>query len=155
MRETEEVCVRSLGWEDPLEQRMTTRSSILAWKSRGQRGRWATVHGVAKSQTWLKRLRTQTLVKTDVDSLHFTATFISSNCSASFPSLAFSDPTGSRQCNSKWKRREKLPGERDKRNRPHPPYLRQAGGNQKGDASLKLIWNILTLALYWMQKLLN
>ena len=24
--------VRSLGWEDPLEKEMTTRSSILAWK---------------------------------------------------------------------------------------------------------------------------
>ena len=44
--------VQSLGWEDPLEQEMTTYSSILAWKLP-----WteepATVHGVAKSQTWL------------------------------------------------------------------------------------------------------
>ena len=24
--------VRSLGWEDPLEEEMTTRSCILAWK---------------------------------------------------------------------------------------------------------------------------
>ena len=24
--------VRSLGWEDPLEYKMTTQSSILAWK---------------------------------------------------------------------------------------------------------------------------
>ena len=24
--------VRSLGWEDPLEEEITTRSSILAWK---------------------------------------------------------------------------------------------------------------------------
>ena len=24
--------VQSLGWEDPLEERMTTHSSILAWK---------------------------------------------------------------------------------------------------------------------------
>ena len=29
MRET---CVRSLGWEDPLEAGMATHSSILAWK---------------------------------------------------------------------------------------------------------------------------
>ena len=28
-----ETCVRSLGWEDPLEQEMTTHSRILAWKS--------------------------------------------------------------------------------------------------------------------------
>ena len=25
--------VRSLGWEDPLEEEMTTYSSILAWKT--------------------------------------------------------------------------------------------------------------------------
>ena len=30
MRET---WVPSLGWEDPLEKRMTTRSSILAWRT--------------------------------------------------------------------------------------------------------------------------
>ena len=28
----QEMQVRSLGWEDPLEKEMTTRSSILAWK---------------------------------------------------------------------------------------------------------------------------
>ena len=27
-----ETWVRSLGWEDPLEKRMATHSSILAWK---------------------------------------------------------------------------------------------------------------------------
>jgi len=27
-----ETCVRSLGWEDPLEKGMATHSSILAWK---------------------------------------------------------------------------------------------------------------------------
>ena len=27
-----ESCVRSLGWEDPLEKEMTPHSSILAWK---------------------------------------------------------------------------------------------------------------------------
>ena len=27
-----ETWVRSLGWEDPLEKEMATRSSILAWK---------------------------------------------------------------------------------------------------------------------------
>ena len=30
MRETP---VRSLGWEDPLEQGMATRSSVLAWRT--------------------------------------------------------------------------------------------------------------------------
>ena len=48
--------VWSLGWEDPLEQGMTTYSSILAWKTPWT-GAWrATVHGVAKSQAQLKQL---------------------------------------------------------------------------------------------------
>ena len=34
MRET---WVQSLGWEDPLEKGMAIHSSILAWKSHGQR----------------------------------------------------------------------------------------------------------------------
>ena len=33
MQETQETWVQSLGWEDPLEEEMTTHSSILAWKS--------------------------------------------------------------------------------------------------------------------------
>ena len=32
---------------------MATHSSILAWQSHGRGAWWATVHGVAKSQTWL------------------------------------------------------------------------------------------------------
>ena len=32
MQETQEARVRSLGQEDPLEEEMTTHSSILAWK---------------------------------------------------------------------------------------------------------------------------
>ena len=28
----QETCIRSLGWEDPLEKGMATRSSILAWR---------------------------------------------------------------------------------------------------------------------------
>ena len=43
----EETGVRSLGWEDLLEKRKATDSSILAWRIP-----W-TVHGVVKSQTWL------------------------------------------------------------------------------------------------------
>ena len=47
MRET---WVRSLGWEDPLEEGMATHSSILAWRIPMDRGAWwATVHGVAES----------------------------------------------------------------------------------------------------------
>ena len=46
--------VRSLGWEDPMEEGMATHSSILAWRIFMDRGAWqATVHGVAKSWTGL------------------------------------------------------------------------------------------------------
>ena len=31
--ETQEMCVQSLGQEDPLEEEMATNSSILAWKT--------------------------------------------------------------------------------------------------------------------------
>ena len=49
-----ETWVQSLGWEDPLEKGMATHSSILAWKIPTDREAWwATVHGVAKSQTRL------------------------------------------------------------------------------------------------------
>ena len=50
----QETQVQSLGWEDPLEEEMATHSSILAWKNPMDRGAWwATVYGVAKSQTRL------------------------------------------------------------------------------------------------------
>ena len=46
--------VQSLGWEDALEKGMATRSSFLAWRIPMDRGAWwATVHGVAQSQTRL------------------------------------------------------------------------------------------------------
>ena len=32
MQETQEIRVQSLGWEDPLEEEMATRSSVLAWR---------------------------------------------------------------------------------------------------------------------------
>ena len=49
-----ETWVRSLGWEDPLEEGMATHSRILAWRIPLDRGAWwATVHGVTKSQTRL------------------------------------------------------------------------------------------------------
>ena len=47
-----ETQVRSLGWEDRLEEGMATLSSILAWRIPNHRGAWqATVPGVAKSWT--------------------------------------------------------------------------------------------------------
>ena len=53
MRET---WVRSLGWEDSLENEMATHSSILAWKTTWteEPGRLQSM-GVTKSQTCLKR----------------------------------------------------------------------------------------------------
>ena len=49
-----ETWVRSLVWEDPLEEGMATYSSILVWRIPMDREVWwATVHGVAKSQTQL------------------------------------------------------------------------------------------------------
>ena len=51
MRET---WVRSLDWEDPLEEGMAIHSSILAWRIPTNKEAWqAIVHGVAKSQTQL------------------------------------------------------------------------------------------------------
>ena len=48
----QEMWAQSLGWEDPLEKKMATHSSILAWKNPIDRGAWrATVYEVAKSQT--------------------------------------------------------------------------------------------------------
>ena len=48
----QETQVRSLGGEDPLEKEMATHSSVLAWRM------WATVHRVAKNQTWLSNQTT-------------------------------------------------------------------------------------------------
>ena len=46
--------VRSLVWEDTLEEGMATHSSVLAWRIPKNSGAWwATVHGIAKSQTRL------------------------------------------------------------------------------------------------------
>ena len=50
----QETWVRSLGWEDPLEEGMATHSSILAWRIPMDRGdQWAPVRGVARSWTRL------------------------------------------------------------------------------------------------------
>ena len=47
----QEIWVRSLGWEDPLEEDMAIHSSSLACKIPMDRGAWqATVHVVAKSR---------------------------------------------------------------------------------------------------------
>ena len=49
-----ETQVPALSWEDPLEEGMTTHSSILVWRitwTEEPGGLWAIVHRVSKSQT--------------------------------------------------------------------------------------------------------
>ena len=49
------MLVRSLGWEDPLEEGMATHSSILAWRIPWtEEPGGAIVHTVTKSQTRLR-----------------------------------------------------------------------------------------------------
>ena len=51
--------VRSLGWEDALEEGMATHASILAWRIPKERGTWrATVHGVTKELDMTERMST-------------------------------------------------------------------------------------------------
>ena len=51
--EMQEMWVQSLHWEDPLEEEMATRPSILAWRIPWTGDWWVTVQRVAKSQTRL------------------------------------------------------------------------------------------------------
>ena len=52
-QETQETWVRSLDWEDPLEEGMAMRSSILSWRIlwMEEPGSLRSVHGVAQSET--------------------------------------------------------------------------------------------------------
>ena len=49
MQEMQETLIRSLGWDDPLEEGIATHSSILAWRlpETEEPGR-LTVHSVCK-----------------------------------------------------------------------------------------------------------
>ena len=59
-----ETQVRSLGQEDPLEKEMATQSSILAWRIPGTAEPWwASVCGVAQSQTRLKLLSSSSSIQ--------------------------------------------------------------------------------------------
>ena len=60
MQETQDAWVRTLSWEEPLEEGMATHSSILAWRTP-----WTEEPGGLQSiglqgQTRLKRLSTHT-----------------------------------------------------------------------------------------------
>ena len=51
MEEALETGVQSLDWDDPLEEGLATRSSILAWEMPQTGAWWAIVHRVRKSWT--------------------------------------------------------------------------------------------------------
>ena len=57
-RRCKEMWVRSLNWEDPLEESIATHCSIVVWRIPLDRGAsWrATVHRITKSWIWLKQL---------------------------------------------------------------------------------------------------
>ena len=60
----QETWVRSLGWEDPLEEEMTTHSSILAWKIPWtEEADGLQSMGVAKSRTQLNDFHTSVATK--------------------------------------------------------------------------------------------
>ena len=49
---TQETQIQSLGWEDPLEKGMATQLQCSCLENPMDRGAWwATVHGVAKSNS--------------------------------------------------------------------------------------------------------
>ena len=60
----QETWVRSLGWEDPLEEEMATHSSILAWEIpwTEELGRLQSM-GSQKSQTQLKQVSKNILLR--------------------------------------------------------------------------------------------
>ena len=52
------IWVRSLGWEDPLEEDMANHSCILAWRIPMNRGAWqATFHGGLKESDMTKHTK--------------------------------------------------------------------------------------------------
>ena len=55
----QQIQVRSLGWEDPLEKEMATHSSILAWRIPWtEKPGGLTLHGVSKTQIQLREIHT-------------------------------------------------------------------------------------------------
>ena len=65
----QETRVQSLGWEDPLEKRMATHSSILAWRTpRTEEPGGLRVCGFAKSRTRLSNNTFTAICKTETAS---------------------------------------------------------------------------------------
>ena len=58
MQETSETQVQSLGWEDLLQEGMTTHLSILAWRIPWTEEPGGLVYRITKSRTQLKQLST-------------------------------------------------------------------------------------------------
>ena len=68
-QKTQEMQVRSPGWENPLQKEMATHPSIPAWENPMDRGAWwAAVHGRTKSWNDSATKHTQKLCF-DVDSM--------------------------------------------------------------------------------------
>ena len=73
MHKMQEMKLRLLGQEDPMEKEIATHSSFLAWDNpMDRRAWWATVYGVAESQTRLgtKALHVGTKHCVYIDSLN-------------------------------------------------------------------------------------
>ena len=81
IQETQETCVWSLGWEDPLEDEMATHSSVLAWKipwteepgglqSMDRGAWWAPVHGSQRvGHDWATNTHTSCLYILEINPL--------------------------------------------------------------------------------------
>ena len=68
--------VQSMSQEDPLEEKIATHSSILAWRIPMGRGAWwATIHGVEKSRTG-QRLSTKYINLFDIHNSHMTEVLV-------------------------------------------------------------------------------
>ena len=75
----QETQVRSLYWEDPLEEGKATHSSILAWRIPMDRGTWwATVRGVANMTKQLSTAQQSFKIKKSL--LKYSLYTVCSNC---------------------------------------------------------------------------
>ena len=88
----QETQVQSLGQEYPWRRKWLPTLAVLPEKSHGQRAWWATVHGVAKSRTQLKRLTVSFLSPESLMTLFQPfITLLNNKLSLHFRSFHFSD----------------------------------------------------------------